>query len=47
MGDGGAAAGLEGAATDREIASTDVETDNLVYDLYGIMDEERKLIEEG
>ncbi len=30
-----------------EIAASDEEIDNLVYDLYGVMDEERKLIEEG
>ena len=30
---------------DREIAATDAEIDNLVYDLYGITDEERKMIE--
>ncbi len=32
---------------EREIASTDAEIDNLVYDIYGVMDEERKLIEGG
>ncbi len=32
---------------EREIASTDAEIDGLVYELYGITDEERKLIEEG
>ena len=30
---------------DREIASTDAEIDELVYELYGITDEERKIIE--
>jgi len=30
---------------DREIAATDAEIDNLVYDLYGITDAERKIIE--
>ena len=30
---------------DREIAATDAEIDNLVYELYGITDEERKIIE--
>jgi hypothetical protein len=30
---------------DREIASTDEETDNLVYELHGITKEERKIIE--
>jgi NOL1/NOP2/fmu family ribosome biogenesis protein len=30
---------------DREIASTDTEIDNLVYELYGITSEERKIIE--
>jgi hypothetical protein len=30
---------------EREIASTDREIDELVYDLYGITDEERKIIE--
>ena len=29
----------------REIAATDEEIDELVYDLYGITDEERKIIE--
>ncbi len=29
----------------REIAATDEEVDNLVYELYGITDEERKIIE--
>ena len=40
--------GQDGRATadlDREIAATDAEIDNLVYGLYGITDEERKLIE--
>ena len=38
-----------GATTEleREIAVTDAEIDNLVYELYGITDEERKIIEEG
>ncbi len=31
--------------TEREIAATDAEIDNLVYELYGITDEERKIIE--
>jgi TaqI-like C-terminal specificity domain len=30
---------------EREIAATDTEIDNLVYDLYGITKEERKIIE--
>jgi hypothetical protein len=30
---------------DREIAATDAEIDNLVYELYGINDEERRIIE--
>jgi len=30
---------------DRELASTDQEIDNLVYELYGITNEERKIIE--
>ncbi len=30
---------------EREIASTDAEIDNLVYELYGITDHERKIIE--
>lgn len=32
-------------ALERQIAETDAEIDNLVYDLYGITDEERKIIE--
>ncbi len=32
---------------DREIAATDAEIDNLVYELYGVTDEERKTIEES
>ena len=32
---------------DREIASTDREIDELVYEVYGITDEERKIIEGG
>ena len=32
---------------DREIGATDAEMDNLVYVLYGITDEERKIIEGG
>lgn len=32
---------------EREIASTDAEIDELVYDLYGITDEDRKIIEGG
>lgn len=32
---------------EREIASTDEEIDELVYELYGITDEERKIIEES
>jgi hypothetical protein len=32
---------------DREIAATDAQIENLVYDLYGITDEERKIIEGG
>jgi hypothetical protein len=31
---------------DREIAATDAEIDGLVYELYGIMEQERKIIEE-
>jgi hypothetical protein len=31
---------------EREIASTDAEIDELAYELYGITDEERKIIEE-
>jgi hypothetical protein len=30
---------------DREIAATDAEIDNLVYELYRITDEEREIIE--
>ena len=30
---------------EREIAATDGEIDNLVYELYGITDEDRKIIE--
>jgi hypothetical protein len=30
---------------EREIAATDAEIDKLVYELYGITDEERKIIE--
>ncbi len=30
---------------EREIAATDAEIDNLVYELYGITDEEQKVIE--
>jgi len=30
---------------EREIAATDAEIDELVYELYGITDEERKIIE--
>jgi hypothetical protein len=38
---------LKADATDleRDIAATDAEIDNLVYELYGITDEERKIIE--
>ena len=32
---------------DREIGSTDQEIDDLVYELYGMKDEERKIIEGG
>ena len=32
---------------EREITSTDAETDELVYELYGITDEERKIIEQS
>jgi len=32
---------------DREIAATDVEIDGLVYELYGITNEERQIIEGG
>jgi hypothetical protein len=31
---------------DREISVTDAEIDNLVYELYAITDQERKIIEE-
>jgi hypothetical protein len=31
----------------REIVATDAEIDNLVYEVYGITDEERKIIEGG
>ena len=30
---------------DREIAATDAEIDGLVYELYGIMDEDRRILE--
>jgi len=30
---------------ERDIASTDAEIDELVYELYGITDEERRIIE--
>jgi hypothetical protein len=30
---------------DREIAATDAEIDDLVYEVYGITDEERKVVE--
>ncbi len=30
---------------DREIAATDTEIDGLVYDLYGITDAERRIVE--
>ena len=30
---------------DREIAATDAEIDELVYELYGVTDEERKIVE--
>jgi len=39
---------IESAAgnhTDRDIAATDAEIDELVYELYGITEEERKIIE--
>ncbi len=39
-----APSGIDGA--DRGIAATDAEIDDLVYELYGITDEERKVIEE-
>ena len=32
---------------EREIARTDREIDSLVYDLYGLTAEERRLVEEG
>ena len=32
---------------EREIAATDAEIDDLVFRLYGITDEERKIIERG
>jgi hypothetical protein len=31
----------------REIASTDAQIDDLVYELYGITDDERRIIEGG
>ena len=34
-----------GNHTEREIALTDAEIDNLVYALYGITDEERTIVE--
>ncbi len=34
-------------AREPQIASPDAEIDNLVYELYGITDEERKIIEGG
>ncbi len=37
----------QGQRVDREIAATDQEIDKLVYELYGITDEERKIIEGG
>ncbi|MGH9328028.1 MAG: hypothetical protein ACRD2B_15270 [Terriglobia bacterium] len=33
--------------TERGIAATDFEIDNLVYELYGITDEERRIVEEA
>ena len=35
----------EGDRIEREIASADAEIDDLVYELYGITDEEREIIE--
>ena len=32
---------------DREIAATDAEIDDLVYELYGVTDEERRTLEGG
>ncbi len=32
---------------DKKIAATDTEIDGLVYELYGITDEERKIIEDA
>jgi hypothetical protein len=32
---------------EREISATDAEIDELVYELYGITDEERKIIEQS
>ena len=32
---------------DREIAATDAEIDQLVYELYAITDDEKRMIEEG
>jgi hypothetical protein len=32
---------------ERDIASTDAEIDNLVYALYGITEEDRKIVEES
>lgn len=32
---------------DREIAATDAEVDDLVYELYGITEDERRIIESG
>ena len=40
-----AKSGAQKAITQRQIDATDAEIDNLVYELYGITDEERKIIE--
>ncbi|HEV2617854.1 MAG TPA: TaqI-like C-terminal specificity domain-containing protein [Candidatus Acidoferrales bacterium] len=41
----GKLASAENERIEREIAETDAQIDNLVYELYGITDEERKIIE--
>jgi hypothetical protein len=41
----GKLAPLQVDRVDREIAATDAEIDELVYELYGIADQERKIIE--
>jgi len=44
---GGRRPPLQVEELDREIAATDAAIDELVYELYGITDEERKIIEGG